>query len=62
MHGTGMQTRTVVCKSSDGSTVEDSNCSETKPSTSQYCNTCTTQSSAINGSCGSANQQTYYEN
>ncbi|MDR0651219.1 MAG: hypothetical protein LBG59_07685, partial [Candidatus Peribacteria bacterium] len=50
--GGGTQTRTVTCKSSDGSTVADSYCSGTKPTTSQSCNT---QLCPTNGSCGSAN-------
>ena len=37
--GGGTQTRTVVCKRSDGTTVSDSNCSGTKPASSQTCNT-----------------------
>ncbi|MDR0651512.1 MAG: hypothetical protein LBG59_09255 [Candidatus Peribacteria bacterium] len=37
--GGGTQTRTVTCKGSDGTTVADSYCSGTRPTTSQSCNT-----------------------
>lgn len=37
--GGGTQTRTVTCQRSDGTTVADSYCSGTRPTTSQSCNT-----------------------
>jgi len=37
--GGGSQSRTVTCQRDDGTTVSDSNCSGTKPATSQSCNT-----------------------
>jgi hypothetical protein len=37
--GSGSQSRTVVCRSSDGSNVSDSYCSGTKPPVSASCNT-----------------------
>jgi|GEM_PF-1118184 hypothetical protein len=36
--GGGMQTQSVTCRRSDGVTVSESNCSGTKPSSSQQCN------------------------
>eukprot|EP00958_Prasinococcus_capsulatus_P023825 scaffold3619_cov328-Prasinococcus_capsulatus_cf.AAC.12 len=44
--GGGMQSRTVECVSSSGTAVDDSECAETKPVSSQECNTqaCTTYS------------------
>ena len=36
--GGGTQTRSVWCERSDGTTVADSNCTGTKPATSQSCN------------------------
>ncbi len=45
--GWWIQTRTVICRRSDWTTVSDSNCTWTKPSTTQTCNThtCVTYSS-----------------
>jgi len=37
--GGGTQTRSVVCKRSDGATVADSHCSGSKPGTTRSCNT-----------------------
>jgi len=46
LNTSGTQTRSVVCKRNDGVTVADSNCSGSKPSTSQSCSgSCTGSSS-----------------
>ncbi|XRA96477.1 papilin [Pycnococcus provasolii] len=62
--GGGTQTRSVTCTQSDGQSVSDSYCSDTKPSTSQSCNTqeCYTYSyttdawSSCSTSCGGGTQ------
>mmetsp|Transcript_12066 Transcript_12066/g.31918 ORF Transcript_12066/g.31918 Transcript_12066/m.31918 type:complete len:850 (-) Transcript_12066:153-2702(-) len=48
--GGGTQTRSVACKRSDGQSVSDSYCSESKPSTSQSCNAqaCATTTTTTN--------------
>ncbi|MFA6973343.1 MAG: thrombospondin type-1 domain-containing protein [Parcubacteria group bacterium] len=51
----GTHTRTVVCKDSNGNTVADSNCSGTKPTTSETCMMAACAYSWKNGAWGACN-------
>ncbi len=52
----GTENRSVVCKSSTGANVADSNCSGSKPATSRSCSALACP--AVNGACGSSNGKT----